>query len=536
MKRCVLSTVAALFVLVALARADVAADLRAATDAIAGRDIEAASAGYRRAFEAEEATEDQRRQALDGLLTAAVEAGKPAALATYLGGRRGEAPEHLRRMLLAEQLRCQKAIDGHLHGAIARLEGQQGDDGDARRVLGDFQRLRSHFGQIAQQQARDAQRLAVKSAKAWRPPKPRRRERPSPIVVPSPTRTAYSPTRARLAVPRRTRGRRVGKPLRVPIPRLPRYYRTKARGIRKPTLVRPKLETLAAVFLSNSYRRSTRLAGQGFFESAKAELATVMQLFPKTAQADQAAQYAIRLFQRERGVAGHAQADALVAYLEWIRAVVGPDGLDYAEYLAIKRFAARSDATVVAREAEGFIQRHPDSKFLTGARLQLAIALDALGDPRRAIEVLRSIASPITSSYTIASPIASSYNVRAVKLLAWLYLFEGRPDEARQQFQALAAQTVSKQDAEDAKELLERMTRTPPEKVRLPVPDDAEEAEAALAERLYEAGDRVLAAGDPERAMDLFELFLRVGRRAPDYWAARQRIHRLRQKGEADEQ
>ena len=526
MKRCVLSTVAAVLVLAALARADVAADLRAATDAIARRDVEAASAGYRRAFEAEEATEDQRRQALDGLLAAAVAGGKPAALATYLGGRRVEVPKHLRRMLLAEQLRCQKAIEGHLHGAIARLEGQQGGDGDARRVLGDFQRLRSHFGQIAQQQARDAQRLAVKSAEAWRPPKPQPRERPSPIAVPSPTRTAYSPTRARLAVPRRTRGGRVGQPLRVPIPRLPRYYSTQAREIRKPSLVRPKLETLAAVFLSNSYRRSTQLAGQGFFESAKAELATVMQLFPKTAQADQAAQYAIRLFQRERGVAGHAQTGALVAYLEWIRAVVGPDGLEYAEYLAIKRFAARSDATVVAREAEGFIQRHPDSKFLTGARLQLAIALDALGDPRRAIEVLRSIASPI----------ASSYNVRAVKLLAWLYLFEGRPAEARQQFQALAAQAVSKQDAEDAKELLERMARTPPEKVRLPVPDDAEEAEAALAARLYEAGDRVLAAGDPERAMDLFELFLRVGRGSPDYWAARQRIHRLRQKGEADEQ
>ena len=507
------------------AAADVAGDLRAARDALARRDAKAATEAYRRALEAEQATEQQQQQALDGLHAAAVEAGQADALATYLEGRLAGAPKQLRRMLLAERFHCQVAVDGHLHGAIAQLEGRQDDDGDARRVLSDFQRLRSRFGDLAGQQAQHARRWAVTSAPAWRPPPAGRAERPSPIAVAQPKRASYSPAKARLAAPRRLRRRPAGPPLRVPEPRPPRYYRSRTTAVRKPTLVRPKPASLAAIFLSRSYRRSTQLAGQGFFESAKAELAAVIQLFPKSPQAEQAAQYAIRLFQRERGVADHAQANALVAYLEWIRAVVGPDGLEYAEYQALKRFSSRSDATVVAREAEGFLQRHPGSKFATGVRLQLAIALDALGDARRAIEVLRSIASPIESAYS----------VRAVKLLAWLYLFEGQPQQAVAQFQALAGQTLAEQDAADAKDLLRRMERTPPEPVRLPVPDDADEAEAQLAGRLYDAGSRVLAAGDPERAMDLFELFLRIGKDAPDYWAARQRIERLKQKGEADE-
>jgi len=502
-------------------RADVAADLSAADRALMGWDLDAAAAAYRRAFEAEQLTDEQRRRAADGLLAAAVAAGNTGELLAYYQGRLAGVPEHLARMLLAERTRCQKALDGHLHSAIARLKQEAGDDRNARHALSDAERLRSRLGTVAQGHAG---RWTTPQAKAWRPPAESGGRRPGAITVPAAERPAYSPTPVRLKPPREPRQHRAGHYYRVAPPRPVRYSGSQKRAVRKPRLVRPRVEALAAAFLSLSYRKATALAAEGFFESAKAELAAVIQLFPDSSQAAQAAQYAIRLFQRERGVADHAQASALVAYLEWIRAVAGPAGLEYAEYQALKRFSGHSDAAIVAREAEAFIQRHPDSKFLTGARLQLAIALDSLGDSRRAIDVLRAIVSPIESTY----------NVRAVKLLAWLYLFEGQPEEARKQFQALAAQGVSEQAAADARMMLERMAKTPPAAVRLLVPDDPEEAEILLAQGLYDAGARILAAGDPERAMDLFELFLRLGKDTPNYWAARQRIERLRQKGQAD--
>ena len=58
--------------------------------------------------------------------------------------------------------------------------------------------------------------------------------------------------------------------------------------------------------------------------------------------------------------------------------------------------------------------------------------------------------------------------------------------------------------------------------------------EAVVAERLFEAGNRAWGAGDPERAMDLFVLFLRIGKDAPNYWVAQQRIERLKRKGGAE--
>jgi len=296
--------------------------------------------------------------------------------------------------------------------------------------------------------------------------------------------------------------------------------------VRKPALVRTRREALAAVFLSRFYQRAMQLMRQGMIENAKAELATVMQLFPATTQATQAAQYAIRLFQREHGFAQDAQAGALVAYLEWIRAVVGPQGADYAEYLALKRFAARSDATIVAREADAFIERHPDSKWLTGVRLQLAVALDTLGQPARAIAILEPLASPLDSTL----------RVKAARILAWLHIFQGDMPNARALCQALAAQTLSPQDAADAKRLLEQMAEMPLAKAPLPVPDDAEEAAEALAERLLDAGDRLAEQGDDERAMDIFAVYLRTARGREGFWIARQRIGRLKEKGKAGDE
>ncbi|GAG36410.1 unnamed protein product, partial [marine sediment metagenome] len=50
------------------------------------------------------------------------------------------------------------------------------------------------------------------------------------------------------------------------------------------------------------------------------------------------------------------------------------------------------------------------------------------------------------------------------------------------------------------------------------------------------AADRILGAGDPERAMDLYALYLRLGSEAPGFWEARNRIERLKQMGGIDEE
>lgn len=521
--------VAAFVALASMARADVAADLKQAAEALAKGDTAAAQATFRKAFEAEAATEAERRQALDGLVTAAIEAGKAAETLAFLRDRAaGTEDAQIRRLLAGQQHRCRKAIDGHLHGVIAQLEAQDPKrNRDANQTLRELQRLCSVFGDLAKRQSKDAQRLALTNTTYAKPSKAPRDRRNRPIEVPAPVLPAYRPDKAHIPTPRRSPRRSSGvRPYVLTPPRPVRYYRAPTPPLRKPTVYRPKPASLAASFLSRFYRRSTELAGQGFYESAKAELATVMQLFPRSAQAEQAAQYAVRLFQRERGVAGRAQANALVAYLEWIRAVVGPDGLETAEYMALKRFAPDSDPAVVAREAEAFIERHPESKYLTAVRLQLGIALDALGDPDRAITMLEAVAKPMDSTYS----------VQAARLLAWLHLFQGQPERSRATLQALAAQTLSQERAADAKAMLARMEATPPEAVRLPVPDDPEDADLAVAEGLAAVAEHLLAAGDAERAMDLFTLFLRVGKDAPNFWTISQRVKRLRQKGEADGQ
>ena len=521
-------TVAALVALASLARADVAADLEQGAAAFALGDTAAAQATYRRAFEAEGATEAQRRQAIDGLVTAAIEAGKAAETLAFLRERaQGADGTETQRALVSQQHRCRMAIDGHLPGIIAELEAQDPKrNRDALHTLRELERLRSVFGEAARRQAKDAHRLALKDAAAAKPTKAPADRQTRPIPIPDPTRPTYNPLKARIPTPERSRRSKGLDPYALRPTRPIRYYPPPAAQIRKPTDYRPKLESLAASFLSHFYRRSTELAGQGFHESAKAELATVMQLFPRSAQAEQAAQYAVRLFQRERGVAGHAQANALVAYLEWIRAIVGPEGLETAEYMALKRFAARSDAAIVAREAQAFIERHPESTHLTAVRLQLGIALDALGDSDRAIGLLEAVAKPMDSAYS----------VHAARLLAWLYLFQGQPERSRATLQALAAQSLAHERAGEARALLARMEATPPESARLPVPEDPEDAELALAEGLAAVGEQALAAGDAERAMDLFTLFLSVGKEAPNFWTIRQRVDRLRQKGEVGDE
>jgi len=528
MTRCAPTPLAWLLALATVARADVAGDLQQAQAALARRDAVAATSACRRALEAADATAEQRRQALDALLAAALEAEGLTDHADYLDRRRAAAPDDQRRLLLAERLRCQKAADGHFHGALAQLEALDDEKArhEVRHLRRDLLSLCAQLGQLGARQAADARRLSVRPARTAPPRRPPRSRSSRRLTVPQPTQTRYSPTRSRIAPTRPRRVRRSGRRFIVPVPRAPRYYVTRPLSVRKPALLRRGRDHLAAVFLSRFYQRSSRLAAQGFYESAKAELATVMQLFPNTSQAAQAAQYAVRLFQRERRVAGPAQASALVAYLRWIRAVVGPEGSEYAEYLALRSFASDSDPTIVAREAEGFLKRHPESKWVEGVRLQLAVSLDTLGDSARAIEVLTPVATPLDSAA----------HVKAARILAWLHLFQGQAEKARGLFQALAAQTVSPQDAAQAARLLKQMAALPPEKGRLPIPEDPEETDEMLAERLFEAGNRVLADADPERAMDVFALYLHVARRSAGYWAARQRIERLKQKGQVAEE
>jgi len=46
--------------------------------------------------------------------------------------------------------------------------------------------------------------------------------------------------------------------------------------------VRARSRNLAALFFSQTYQKATQLAGEGFVDSAKAEYAALMQLFPDT--------------------------------------------------------------------------------------------------------------------------------------------------------------------------------------------------------------------------------------------------------------
>jgi len=530
MRDVVIRTVSGLVALVCLAgpaRADIVADLREAAEAIARRDLQAASASYRRAFEAEQGTGEQRRQALDGLLVATIELGRAAQLTTYLEQRRAAAPAAQRAILIAALARCQKAIDGHLHGALARLEREAKTGGDraARRLHGQLRALCYLLGKAVERQARGATLAAM--ARARRVPKPPRSPRgrvPRVASVPAPQRPVYELRVAHLSPPAGRRLRRALQRIQIPAPTPPRVRSVRTLSVTKPPAAPRRARKLAYYLFSRFYRRASELAAQGYFDSAKTEYAAIIQLFPGTTHAQQAARYAIRLFERERGV-GDA-AHALVAYLQWIRAVVGPKGSEYAEYLALQRFSSKGDPTIVAREAEAFIKRHPSSDYVPGVRLQLAVALDSIGASRRAIEVIKPIASKLDSEL----------RAKAAHILAWLYIFQGDAKRARPVLQALAAQSVSAQRAAAARRILEQMAASPLLDVRLPAPDGAKAAEEDLADALLEVADGFLRQGDPERAMDLYTLYLEVGDDTPGFWAARMRIERLKQTGRADEE
>jgi len=490
---CALAIALACLGLVAPAAADVPTDLRQAAEALARGDLATATQRGRQALEADNATTRQRSQAVDNLLAAALETGRLADLAAYLQRCRTAAPPNRQMALLTAQARCRKAIDGHLHGVIDHLTNTKKEaDPQARRLAATLRQKRAEFGQLAATQARTARRMSLAHVRATRP-----------------------------TTPRRVRTADVARRLSVRVPTPPRLYRRRELAVRKPPLVRRSRASLAAVFLSRFYQHALALMRRGLTDNAKAELATVMQLFPDTTQATQAAQYAIRLFQREHGFALDGQAAALVAYMEWIRAVVGPQGADYAEYMALKHFAPLSDATIVAREADAFVERHPNSKWLTGVKLQLAIALDTMGQPARAIAILKPLATPLDTVLRI----------KAARILAWLHIFQGDMPNAQTVCNALAAQTLSPQDAADAKRLLDQMAAMPLDKAPLPVPDDAEEAAEALADHLLEVGDDLADKGHDERAMDVYAVYLRTASGREGFWVARQRIGRLKEKG-----
>jgi hypothetical protein len=508
------------------ARPDVVADLGRADQALARRDLQAASAAYRRAFEAKEASLPQRQQALLGLVGAAVESGRIADLLAYVDQRRAQVPDDQRSMLLLASVLGQKARDGHLHRALAQLEALE-DKQDAYAARHIIRDIRGAWPAMEREAQRQAAEMIRQATARKRLPKPRRRagERaPRLPDLPAPARPDYNVALEHLTPPRPARRRGVAAPIRIAPPQVPRLGGARADRVTKPSVPPARARNLASAFFSHFYRRATELAAQGQFDAAKAEYAMVLQLFPGTPQAQQSARYAIRLFEQQRGA--DQGADALVAYLAWIREVLGPEGSDYAEYLAFQRFGRSTSPAILAREAEAFVGRHPESPWTTGVRIQLAIALDGFGELDRAIATLKPIAMPPEDKQ----------RVQAAHLLAWLYIFQGEGARAEPLLQALASQNISPSDAASARALLIQVKEHPPAKAAPPLPVGAEPPKEILAERLLSAADALLRDGDPERAMDLYALYLQVGSKTPGFWAARNRIDRLKQTGRPDDE
>jgi len=467
-------------------------DLRAGAAALAHRDFDAASAAYRRAFEAA-ATVEERRQALDGFVELAVDSHR-ADLAAYLDQRRAAAPDDQRPLLLAAAARCQKASDGHFSGALARLQAET-DKRDKPEAFRLARELRDALTTVDTYLARAGREMRAAALE--------------------PVKRPVLPLRARL--------RSDVRPIVLAAPDVPKLAALGLLAVTKPAPTHAHGQKLAPLFFSHFYQKATELAAQGFFESAKAEYATIIQLFPETPQAEQAARLAIQLFKRERGV--NQGPDALVAYLQWVQAVLGPKGSDYAEYMAFKGLAHGADPTIIAREAEGFLQRHADSKWVPSMRIQYALALDSLGASARAIDVLK----PMTQT------LDDRLSAKAAQILAWLYLFQGDGPSAKPVLQALAAQTVATEEAKAAQKLLEQMAARPLEKIPLPPAEAPEEPDEAYATSLLRLAAALLAKGDAERAMDLYALYLHSCTDTPGFWAARQRIERLKQTGKVEE-
>jgi len=509
--------------------ADAAGQLRLGAEALERGDLEAAERFYRRAYEGERLTGEERRQALDGLLQAATRRDRLGELAAYLEKHFDSVPEEQHGPLFAALARCLKARDGHLHGALGLLqraaESAKGSRAAVLVLRGELQRLASTPARAIEQDLRQIQSLSAHVPRSL--PKPGRSPEPLATKLPelaAPARPQYGLQTARLTKPAPARALAGMLPVQLRAPQAPRVRGAAPSSVTKPAPgPRTPAPALAAAFFSQVYQKASELGAQGFFDNAKAEYATLMQLFPDTPQAQQAARYALQLFRQQQG-AGQ-QGAALVAYVRWILAISGPKGSDYPEHLAFTTLAEGVDPLVLTREAEAFIKRHPDSKWLPGVQLQLAVALDSIGDSKRAIQVLEPLAKP---------PLDSALRAKAAHILAWLCVFHGDAAHANQTLQALAAQTESPDRADKARRLLEQMAAHPLPKLAIVDLKAADDPGEAVASRLLAVADGLLRKGEPERAMDLYALYLRIADDSPGYWAARTRIERFKQTGQVD--
>ncbi len=520
-----------------LALGDATEDLRAAAGALEKRDLPAAEAAFRRAVEDAAATAEQQAQALDGLASTAIERGAAAELVAYLERRRAAAPKGHQALLLAALVRSCKARDGHFHGVLPTLEKEtSASNYSARRLLAEVQGACAYFDKgVKRLEAEFALAAYQRGREATRPRWSRDRSSRAPAVpaVPAPGRPEFQPQAQTIAPPPRVRLKPTAAPVRLPPPTPPRLASAAPLSVAKPyAWPRPSSARLAVALFSQAYQKATELAGQGLVDSAKAEYATLMQLFPDTPQAHQAARYALGLFTRDRALA--QGGDPLGAYLQWVRAVLGPKGSDYAEHIAFRSLADDADPAVLAREAEVFLKRYPDSKYAPSVRLQLAVALDRTGATPRAIEVLKPLAAPLDDPL----------RVRAAHVLAWLYLFQGEGAAARGVLEPLAAQTLSGEVAADARRILQAMAATPLPKLAFAEVVGGADPDDLLAARILELADRlwghtrdgVCPPSDGERAMDLYELYLRTARESQGFYAARERIQRIKRTGRAEEQ
>lgn len=534
---CRLPMTAAALLLAASAWANVADDLRQGTQAMAqGKASEAATA-FRRAFESADASAAERRQALGGLLAAAGERGKRAELMAYVQKRFAAAPDGEGRDLGVALARCRKAQDGHLHGAIADLAGQPKENRDARWLAQSLRGLAARVGSQAAEHARGVHGLMAKATVA-REAKPPRGARPAStqyIHLQSPTRPAYSGVATRLARPPRTRHGAASRRLVIAVPRAPRAVPLPRLSIVKPAVRPQSMTALAARFYTQSYQRARRLTAGGLIDSAKAEYANVIVLFPRTTYARSSARYALRIFQRE--FPAGQQAEMLVAYLQWVRSAAGEEGLDYAEYLAITSLASKAPAAVIAEEAGAFVRRYPASEYLMAVRVQLALALERTGKPDSAIQALAPLAKlPLPAPKEGTTAAGASADARThlggLLILTWLHLFRGDVEKARPVLARLSEQTLSANVAADARLLLAGLAAAKPDKAILP--DDAADAQP-LAVQLLGAADKLRLAGQHERAMDLYALYLRAGTTRDDFTVQRDRVARYQETGRLEE-
>jgi hypothetical protein len=523
--------------------AKTADDLRHAEAALNRHDLDTATETSRRILQSDEATDPQRRHAMDLLLAAAVARGRPAELLDAIQALAADAPEERRPLFRTALARAQAAADGHLHGAVQHFtrQAKETDDREAARFADQLQGAARRIADDASRPADIFQQHARRlDPRRMDTPRPMKRPKVEHVTVSKPDAPAPQGKALRLSPPPRRRLSARVRPVAVPMPRPPRLKHTPPLRVVKRAAPPRSLKRLAARFYTQAYRRARELYADGLIENAKAEYATIIVLFPDTSYAFNAARYALRLFQRQ--FAAGQRAEMLVAYLRWVRSAAGEAGLDYAEYLAIQSYARRASAPVIAREAAAFVQRYPNSKYLTPIRLKLAVALEQTGEPEEAIQALAPLAdqpfpaeeeetgeTPKRPRRTKRSP--AQLHAKALLVLAWLHVFQGRAGQARALLKRLAGQDRSPAESAAAQALLEQLARQEPDRDILPPP----QVEQPLPLQLLAAADALRQQGRHEPAMDLYTLFLRVGRDIEDYSVHRDRIVRFKETGRMDE-